>query len=198
MRYFSKGPEPELTLGEVAFCPGCRAPAACRNGELLCQPQSEQLHTAFTRRGDPHGATRPQSPLSSTSPRSSKQKAFPTRTKQKSTWLLNLAYMTLGEYPDKVPELYRLPAKVLKSRIAVPRFPNVAAKLGLDTDSLSGGVVIDDFDGDHDLDIVVSSWDASVPMKYFENRGKDGFHDRSKRSGIQRSPRWAQFDFCRL
>ena len=52
------------------------------------------------------------------------------------------------------------------------------------TDSLSGGVVVDDFDGDDDFDIVVSDWDASVPMKYFENRGKEGFRERSNAAGF--------------
>ncbi|NIP97092.1 MAG: hypothetical protein GWO24_28125, partial [Akkermansiaceae bacterium] len=46
----------------------------------------------------------------------------------------------------------------------------------------------DDLDGDHDLDIVVSSWDMSVPMRYFENAGAEGFRDRSREAGFSKLP----------
>ncbi len=78
-----------------------------------------------------------------------------TRHKQ-SRWLLNLAYMTLGDYPDQVPEDYRIPETAFTSNIDFPRFINIAADTGLDTFDLSGGVVLDDFNGDHYLDVFTS------------------------------------------
>ena len=44
-------------------------------------------------------------------------------------WLLNVAYMTLGEYPDKVPPKWLIPAKVFESDYQIPRFYDVAGNL---------------------------------------------------------------------
>ncbi|MFT4973875.1 MAG: hypothetical protein ACI9JY_003087, partial [Saprospiraceae bacterium] len=41
-----------------------------------------------------------------------------------SIWMLNFAYMTLGEYPQKVPTKFRLPASFFKSDIEIPAFKN--------------------------------------------------------------------------
>ena len=102
----------------------------------------------------------------------------------RSQWLLNVAYMTLGDYPDNVPESVRLPPSILGSDADFPRFKNVSGALGLATDSLAGGAAVDDFDGDGDFDIVVSCWDTGAPMHYFENRLDEGFVDRTKHAGL--------------
>ncbi len=62
-------------------------------------------------------------------------------------WLLNLAYMTLGEHPGKVPEKWLIPAEAFASDDDVGRFVDVAPQLGLDVFGLSGGSIIDDFTG---------------------------------------------------
>src|SRR5580704_1581607 len=46
-------------------------------------------------------------------------------------WLLNIAYMTLGEHPDKVPPQYLLPAGLFRSKAEVAPFENVALRAGL-------------------------------------------------------------------
>ena len=74
-------------------------------------------------------------------------------------WLLNIAYMTVGGYPDQVPEPYLLPQEAFQSEKEMPRFANIAPHLGLDTFDLSGGAIVDDFDNDNYLDIVASTWD---------------------------------------
>ena len=61
-------------------------------------------------------------------------------------WLLNLSHMTLGEFPDAVPEKWRLPDRLFAQIDGVPRFVNVASQLGVDTCKLSGGVILEDFD----------------------------------------------------
>jgi hypothetical protein len=99
-------------------------------------------------------------------------------------WLLNIAQMTLGQYPDKVPEQYRIPWSKFESEVPFPRFRNVAMKLGLDTFNLAGGVIIDDFDGDGDLDIVTSTWDIARPMHLFVNNSDGTFTDRSREAGL--------------
>jgi hypothetical protein len=99
-------------------------------------------------------------------------------------WLLNVAAMTVGGYPHEVaPELVVPPATFAPDE-AFPRFPDVAARLGLDHRNLAGGVAIDDFDGDRDLEVVVSSSDPSVPLRYLV-RGEDGvFRERSAEAGL--------------
>ncbi len=72
----------------------------------------------------------------------------------KALWLLNIAYMTIGDYPDGVPEPYRIPDEVFASERRFPRFENVAGEAGLGQWSLFGGVVTDDFDGDGWLDAI--------------------------------------------
>ena len=37
-------------------------------------------------------------------------------------WLLNIAYMTLGEYPEKVPPQYLIPVELFRSEADVGRF----------------------------------------------------------------------------
>lgn len=54
--------------------------------------------------------------------------------------------MTLDEYPNRVPPEYRTPPEFFESDVEFPRFENVAPKLGLNTFSLSGGAIADDFD----------------------------------------------------
>jgi len=100
-------------------------------------------------------------------------------------WLLNLAQMTLGQYPDKVPERYRIPWSSFESEVPFPQLPNVAAEVGLDTFNLAGGVIIDDFDGDADLDIVTSNWDIAGPMHLFTNNSNGTFSDRTREAGLE-------------
>lgn len=99
-------------------------------------------------------------------------------------WLLNIAYMTVGDYPDAVPDDLRIPPERFASAQDFPRFEERSAEYGLDTFSLSGGVVIDDFDNDLDLDIMTSTFDTAGPLHLFENQGEGRFQDRSSAAGL--------------
>jgi hypothetical protein len=101
-------------------------------------------------------------------------------------WLLNLAYMTLGKYPDEVPKQYLIPPSTFKSDEDIGRFVDVAPFLGLDKFSESGGVIIDDFDNDGFLDIITSDWDVCAPMQYYHNNGDGTFSDWTARSGLSK------------
>jgi hypothetical protein len=103
---------------------------------------------------------------------------------RKGAWLLNIAYMTLGEYPDKVPAGWRISPDVFRSEYDMPRFPDVAANLGLDINDLAGGTITEDFDGDGDLDIMMSTWSLLHPMHYFRNNGDGTFTDRTIEAGL--------------
>ncbi|MGK0185304.1 MAG: hypothetical protein ACI9R3_001080 [Verrucomicrobiales bacterium] len=181
---FAEIPDPGRTLGEIAFALGV-ANLRLAETENCCANHTPQSCILPIQGDAIHKIRRGSEAAIKYFTQVLETEGMPDRTRKKSTWLLNLAYMTLGDYPDKVPPLYRLPENVFQSQVRVPQMPNVAGELGLDTDSLSGGVAIEDFDGDTDLDLVVSSWDASVPMRYFENRGADGFENRSVRAGFK-------------
>lgn len=99
-------------------------------------------------------------------------------------WLLNLAYMTLGEYPDGVPPEYLLAESTFESEVDFPQFANVAPGLGLNTFNLSGGVVIDDFDNDHDLDVMASTWDPEGQVRYFRNNQDGTFLEVTESAGL--------------
>ncbi len=99
-------------------------------------------------------------------------------------WLLNIAYMTVGGYPDEVPEPYRLPPETFRSTETMPRFANVAPALGLDTFDMCGGAVADDFDNDGYLDIVVSTWDTRGQIRYFRNNRDGTFTERTAEAGL--------------
>jgi hypothetical protein len=103
---------------------------------------------------------------------------------RRGAWLLNLAYMTLGEYPDKVPTGWRLPPEVFRSEYDLKRFPDVAGNLGLDVNDLAGGTITEDFDGDGDLDIMMSTWSLLHPIHYFRNNGDGTFTDRTIEAGL--------------
>jgi hypothetical protein len=99
-------------------------------------------------------------------------------------WLLNLARMTVGEYPDGVPPSWRIPPEVFKSDFELKRFPDVAANLGLDVGDHAGGTISEDFDGDGDLDLLLSDWSPRGPMHYFVNNGDGTFSDQTVTAGL--------------
>ena len=107
-----------------------------------------------------------------------------TRVHLGSRWLLNIAYMTIGAYPEGVPEDYLIPAEAFESEEAFPRFVNIAPQLGIDTFSLSGGAIGDDFDNDGYLDLVVSSWDPAAQIRFFRNERNGSFSDRTEEANL--------------
>ena len=98
-------------------------------------------------------------------------------------WLLNLAYMTIGEFPSQVPQEWRINENIFTSNQAIERFKDNAPKLGLDVQGLAGGVVIEDLDQDGDLDIVCSSWGLRDPIRVFRNDATH-FVDVTDESGL--------------
>jgi hypothetical protein len=101
-------------------------------------------------------------------------------------WLLNLAYMTLGEYPAKVPKRYLIPMDTFRSETDVGRFENVAPTVGLTAlgPNLAGGSIFDDFTGDGLPDLFTTSLDAERGASLFVNLGDGTFEDRSGPAGL--------------
>ena len=100
-------------------------------------------------------------------------------------WLLNLAHMTLGEWPDKVPEAYRIPASTFATDAEFPRFHDIAPELGVNGFTVSGGAAIEDYDGDGRLDLFVTTRDPAGQARFFQHLPDGGFEDRSEAAGLQ-------------
>lgn len=105
-------------------------------------------------------------------------------------WLLNIAYMTLGEYPEGVPQPLLVPGledsnPQIDSGIFIKPFQDIAAPLSLDINNMAGGCITDDFDNDGLLDIVTSAWGVDEAMHYFKNNGDGTFTDRSEASRLK-------------
>lgn len=103
-----------------------------------------------------------------------------------SRWLLNIAYMVTGGYPAKVPKQWLIPGLDAKSKVNVKPFKDVAGSLGVDLKSRSGGMIIDDFNNDGNLDMICSAWGLDDPMHYYKNNGDGTFTDVSAASGISK------------
>ena len=102
----------------------------------------------------------------------------------KAGWLLNIAYMTLGEHPDKVPPQWLIPLRAFASDFDIKRFYDVAGNLGLDLNDLAGSVVMDDFDNDGNLDLMICAWGLRDQLRYFHNNGNGTFTDRTEAAGL--------------
>jgi len=103
----------------------------------------------------------------------------------RALWLINIAYMTLGQYPGEVPPERLIPPERFESDEPFPRFVDIAPDLGLNSFDLAGGAIAEDFDGDHDLDIMVSTMDTSGQTRLYVNLGDGSFEERTEQAGLE-------------
>ena len=100
-------------------------------------------------------------------------------------WLLNIAHMARGTYPDGVDDRYRVPTAAFEPEYELGvRFREVAADIGIYSVDLAGGAIVEDFDNDGLLDIVTSSWDPSQSLKLYRNDGSGRFVERTNAAGL--------------
>lgn len=107
---------------------------------------------------------------------------YPNPTYQ---WLLNVAYMTLGEYPEKVPRQYLLDIPSSYEQDSFPAFNEIAMSVGLSVDGLSGGVCIDDFNGDELLDVFMTSYGMEDNVRLFLYQAGTGYFETTQTAGLK-------------
>jgi hypothetical protein len=102
-----------------------------------------------------------------------------------SRYLLNIAAMTLGQFPDGVPVTMRLPPDFFDTSVDFPPFTDIATELGLARRGLAGGIAVEDFDRDGDLDIMHSSWGFNDQILLHRNNGDGTFEEVAQVSGLK-------------
>jgi hypothetical protein len=100
-------------------------------------------------------------------------------------WLLNIAYMTLGQYPEQVPKRWLIPPEAFASDADIGRFPDVAANRGLSEFGVAGGLVLEDFDNDGYPDVMISHMGIRDQLQYFHNDGHGAFTRMTKEAGLE-------------
>lgn len=100
-----------------------------------------------------------------------------------SRWLLNLAYMAIGEWPGNVPKNLLMPVEAFKKRGDI-HFNNVAITAGVDARGISGSVAADDFDGDGNVDLFVTSYGLKDQARFYHNNGDGTFTERTREANL--------------
>ena len=99
-------------------------------------------------------------------------------------WLLNLAQMTLGSYPDDVPKAYSITYPNWEAEDQhFPAFKEVAMALGIAQDGLSGGACFDDFNKDGLIDLFITSYGMQDNCHLYINTGQ-GFREATDDAGL--------------
>lgn len=104
---------------------------------------------------------------------------------EETIWILNLAAMTIGKYPDGVPQRWRIPEAHFASGARFAKFADISRKAGIKGASMAGGVIIEDFDGDGWLDIMTSSWGKHDHLVLWKNNGNGTFSNISEGMGLK-------------
>src|ERR1017187_1184099 len=100
-------------------------------------------------------------------------------------WLLQVAHMTLGETADDGDPRFRSALdRFFHSEFDIGAFRNVSHEAGLDRYNQAGGAIMDDFDNDGLLDVVVTCQNPTEAMAFYRNKGDGTFEDRSRQAGL--------------
>ena len=100
-------------------------------------------------------------------------------------WLLNIAHMTLGEHPHGVDPKHLLSLDHYRGENhGMGKFRDIGHLVGVNRLNQAGGAIMEDFDNDGLLDIVVTSIDATQVIGLYRNKGDGTFEERAKAAGL--------------
>jgi hypothetical protein len=100
-------------------------------------------------------------------------------------WLLNVAYMTLGDHPKKVPPRFLISLDNFdKSEFNIGTFRDVGHLVGIDRLNRQGGGIMEDFNNDGLLDIATTADEPFVSATLYLNKGDGSFEERTKDAGL--------------
>ena len=105
-------------------------------------------------------------------------------TDDQTIWLYNIAQMTLDNYPGDISKDRLIPPSVFESEVKVKRFTDFAMDLGMAENKIAGGVIMDDFNNDYLLDIIISSYGLADQLKFYRNNGDGTFTDATAEAGL--------------
>lgn len=101
-------------------------------------------------------------------------------------WLLNIAHMTLGEHPQGVDPRYLISLDhFTHNEFNIGKFRDIGHAVGLDHLTQGGGGIMEDFDNDGLLDIAITSYDPTEPMRILRNTGTGSFEDRTTQANVR-------------
>lgn len=113
--------------------------------------------------------------------------ADPTHDLQyEGRWLLNVAHMALGTWPDGVDAKFRIPRERLRGEVPLARLVDRAKAIGLARHDRAGALVVDDFTGDGRLDVLQCTFDTDRNVRLSKNAGDGTFVDVSEEAGLAR------------
>jgi hypothetical protein len=103
-------------------------------------------------------------------------------------WLLNVAHMTLGEYPGGVDPAYRISLdRWYHSEFDIGKFRDIGPLVGVNRLNQAGGAVMDDFDNDGLLYFYLGTGEPNlatlIPNCMFKNVGGKRFAEITVSSG---------------
>ena len=98
-------------------------------------------------------------------------------------WLYTLAVMVAGR-SEQAHTDWLIPTTAFSESEECVRFRDIAAEREVSTQSMAGGAVFEDFDGDGDLDLFTSSFGAHAQCQLFWNDGEGGFRNGTEEAGL--------------
>ncbi|MFN7918406.1 MAG: FG-GAP-like repeat-containing protein [Vicinamibacterales bacterium] len=100
-------------------------------------------------------------------------------------WLLNVAHMQRGTWPDGVPAKDRIAAAAFDRTQDVGRFRDIAPAMGLNVFASAGGLIVDDLQNTGRYDVVTSNFYSCGPMHYFSTGGDGTYAERTVAAGLR-------------